>query len=64
MDTDCREERDREDNGKCGTDTHYCSPMPTRNVNGKCDALVPRSYRRQNSRTLSGASLPIYLIDC
>jgi len=60
MDTDCREERDREDNGKCGTDTHYCSPMPTPYVNGECDVLVGR----QKSRTLSGASLPIYLIDC
>jgi hypothetical protein len=27
MDIGCRDQRDRDDSGKCGTDTHHCSPM-------------------------------------
>jgi hypothetical protein len=26
MDIGCRDQRDRDDSGKCGTDTHHCSP--------------------------------------
>src|SRR5215831_7533597 len=45
MDTDCRNQRDREDSGKCCPNTHHCFPpcMPTHNVNGECGALVPCS---------------------
>jgi hypothetical protein len=27
MDIGCRDQRDRDDSGKCETDTHHCSPM-------------------------------------
>jgi hypothetical protein len=35
MDTARRDQGDRDDSGKCRTDTHQCSPpcTPTRNVN-------------------------------
>ena len=26
MDIGCRDQRDRDDSGKCGTDTHHCFP--------------------------------------